>query len=45
MTSFIPSEPPRSRLEWYATLNPASAPQTTENTKYDRKVRIITHLS
>jgi hypothetical protein len=45
MTSFIPSEPPRSRLEWCATLNPGAAPQTTEENKYHRKVRIATHLS
>jgi hypothetical protein len=45
MTSFISSEPPRSRLEWYATLNPGAAPQTTEENKYHRKVRIAAHLS
>jgi pyruvate kinase len=41
MTSFISSEPPRSRLEWYATLNPGAAPQTTEENKYHRKTSII----
>ena len=28
----------RSRLEWNTTLNPASAPLPTEDTKYYRKV-------
>lgn len=38
MTSFFPTDAIRSRLEWNATLNPAAAPQTTEATKYHRKV-------
>jgi hypothetical protein len=38
MTSFLPTDAIRSRLEWNATLNPAAAPQTTEATKYHRKV-------
>jgi hypothetical protein len=38
MTSFYPTDPIRSRLEWNATLNPAAAPQTTEATKFLRKV-------
>jgi len=38
MTSFLPPDIIRSRLEWNATLNPAAAPQTTEATKYHRKV-------
>ncbi len=44
MTSFFPTDAIRSRLEWNATLNPAAAPQTTEETKYQRKVRIALHL-
>ena len=40
MTSFFPSDAIRSRLEWNATLNPGAAPQTTEESKYQRKVRI-----
>lgn len=43
MTSFFPTEAIRSRLEWNATLNPAAAPQTTETTKYHRKVITIQH--
>jgi hypothetical protein len=38
MTSFFPTDAIRSRLEWNATLNPAAAPQTTEATKFHRKV-------
>jgi hypothetical protein len=38
MTSFFPTDAIRSRLEWNATLNPGAAPQTTEETKYHRKV-------
>jgi len=38
MTSFFPTDAIRSRLEWNATLNPAAAPQTTEATKFLRKV-------
>lgn len=38
MTSFYPTDAIRSRLEWNATLNPAAAPQTTEATKFLRKV-------
>jgi hypothetical protein len=45
MASFYPSDTIRSRLEWNATLNPAAAPQTTEESKYQRKVRVALHLS
>ncbi|KAH9175462.1 pyruvate kinase [Lactarius sanguifluus] len=41
MTSFFPTDAIRSRLEWNATLNPAAAPQTTEETKHQRKTSII----
>jgi pyruvate kinase len=41
MTSFFPTDAIRSRLEWNATLNPAAAPQTTEATKYHRKVSTL----
>jgi hypothetical protein len=41
MTYFFPTEAIRSRLEWNATLNPAAAPQTTEETKYHRKVSTL----
>ena len=44
MTSFFPTDAIRSRLEWNATLNPAAAPQTTEATKYHRKVSILSTL-
>ena len=43
MTSFFPTDAIRSRLEWNATLNPAAAPQTTEVTKYHRKVITVQH--
>ena len=45
MTTFYPLDTIRSRLEWNATLNPAAAPQTTEESKYRRKVRIAMYLS
>jgi pyruvate kinase len=42
MTSIsLSTEGIRSRLEWNTTLNPASAPQPTEDTKYYRKTGII----
>jgi hypothetical protein len=41
MTSFFPTDAIRSRLEWNATLNPAAAPQTTEETRYHRKVSTL----
>ncbi|KAF8269324.1 pyruvate kinase [Lactarius quietus] len=41
MTSFFPSDTIRSRLEWNASLRPVAAPQTTEETKYQRKTSII----
>jgi hypothetical protein len=43
MTSFFPTDAIRSRLEWNATLNPAAAPQTTEATKFLRKVNTTQH--
>ncbi|KAI0257451.1 pyruvate kinase [Lactifluus subvellereus] len=45
MTSFFPTDAIRSRLEWNATLNPAAAPQTTEATKYHRKVSTLSTLN
>ncbi|KAI9445097.1 pyruvate kinase [Lactarius indigo] len=45
MTSFFPTDAIRSRLEWNATLNPAAAPQTTEETKHQRKVNTVEKLA
>ena len=39
MTTFLPTDGIRSRLEWNASLNPAAAPLPTEDTKFFRKVR------
>lgn len=41
MTTFLPTDGIRSRLEWNASLNPAAAPLPTEDTKFFRKTSII----